>query len=97
MNDEILYQSWYLWLGIGAVVIVAAAALLIMVIMAAKRILNLAIAALGLVEQIKDNTTSIWGLQQTNETATSILEDAKNIDSHLSLVSNALHDLDNNN
>ncbi len=97
MNDQVLYETWYMWLAIAAVVIVAAVALLIMVIMAARRILNLAVAALGLVEQIKDNTSSIWGLQKTNEIASTILQDAKDIDSHLSLVSDALHELDNKN
>ena len=62
MEDSTLYQNWYIGLGIATVLIVAAAALLIMVILAAKRILRLAGAALGLVTQIKENTKSVWAL-----------------------------------
>ncbi|MEQ9424331.1 MAG: hypothetical protein RJQ09_07950 [Cyclobacteriaceae bacterium] len=97
MGDEALLQSWYFWLAFAGILIVAVAALLILVLLAAKRILRLALVALGIVETIKANTASIWGLQQTNEVASTILDDAKNIDSHLSLVSTALHELDNNN
>jgi len=69
MDEATLYSNWYLGLGIAVVLIVAAAALLILVWFAARRILRLATAALGLVVQIKENTNSIWGLEQTNEVA----------------------------
>ena len=69
MNDNALYESWYFWLIVATVLIIAAAALLLLVNAAAKRILRLASAALGLVVEIKENTSSIWGLQTTNEVA----------------------------
>lgn len=94
MNDASLYQSWFLWLGVATVLILAAATLLLLVYFAAKRILRLATAALGLVVEIKQNTNSIWGLQQTNEVAGKILQGSSNIKNHLTLVSDALHELD---
>ena len=94
MNDNALYTSWYLWLGVATVLIIAAAALLLLVNGAAKRILRLASAALGLVVEIKQNTSSIWGLQQTNEVAGQILQGSSDIKAHLTLVADALHELD---
>jgi hypothetical protein len=94
MNDASLYESWLLWLGIATVLIIAAATLLLMVYAAARRILRLATAALGLVVEIKQNTNSIWGLQQTNEVAGEILRGSSDIKDHLTLVSDALHELD---
>ena len=95
MDDATLYQNFYLWLGVATVLIIAAAALLIMVWMAARRILRLATAALGLVEQIRANTTSIWGLETTNEVAVDILEGAKAIETHAGMVVEAMHEVDN--
>lgn len=94
MNDNALYESWYFWLIVATVLIIAAAALLLLVNAAAKRILRLASAALGLVVEIKENTSSIWGLQKTNEVAGNILQGSTNIKNHLTLVADALHDLD---
>ncbi len=90
MDDATLYGNFYVGLAIAVVLIIAAAALLILVWFAARRILRLATAALGLVEQIKENTNSIWGLQTTNEVATNILEGAEAIDAHAGLVAEAL-------
>ena len=94
MNDDTLYTSWYLWLGVATILIIAAAALLLLVNGAARRILRLASAALGLVVEIKQNTSSIWGLQQTNEVAGQILQGTSDIKAHLTLVADALHELD---
>ena len=94
MNDDALYTSWYLWLGVATVLIIAAATLLLLVNGAARRILRLASAALGLVVEIKQNTSSIWGLQQTNEVAGQILQGSSDIKAHLTLVADALHELD---
>ena len=69
MNDAELFANWYLWLVIAAVIIVAAAVLLIAVQFEAKRILTLAVAALGLVKQIRSNTQCVWKLADTNQTA----------------------------
>jgi len=92
MDEATLYSNWYLGLGIAVVLIVAAAALLILVWFAARRILRLATAALGLVVQIKENTNSVWGLEQTNEVAVDILEGAKAIETHAGMVAEALHE-----
>jgi hypothetical protein len=94
MNDEALYQSWIFWLVVATVLIVAAVILLLLVNAAARRILKLATAALGLVVEIRKNTDSIWGLQQTNEVAGKILKGSGDIKDHLTLVSDALHELD---
>jgi hypothetical protein len=91
MNDASLYESWRFWLVVAVVLVVAAAALLLMVYAAAMRILRLATAALALVKQTRENTASIWELQDTNEVAEEIRNEAKAINEHLSLVSGALH------
>lgn len=92
MNDPALYNQWIFWLIIATVLILAAATLLILVIVKARRILRLAKAALGLVIEIKKNTLPIWELQQTNAVACDILETAKDINSHINLVGDALHE-----
>lgn len=94
MQDSTLYQQWFIGLGIAAALIVVAAALLILVILAAKRIQRLAAAALGLVTQIKENTASIWELQQTNSVAVNILEGAEEIKNHAVLVVGAMQEAD---
>jgi len=91
MDEATLYSNFYIGLAIAVVIIIAAAALLVMVWFAARRILRLATAALGLVTQIKENTNSIWGLQTTNKVAVDILEGAEAIESHAGLVAEALH------
>ncbi len=92
MDEATLYSNWYIGLGIAVVIILAAAVLLLLVWNAARRILRLASAALGIVTQIKENTNSIWGLQQTNEVACNILEGAKAIETHAGMVAEALHE-----
>jgi len=91
INDAELYANWYLWLGIVAVIIVAAAALLIAVWLAAQRILTLAVEALGLVQQIKVNTQCVWKLEDSNQTAGSILNTTQSIHGHGGQVVEALH------
>ena len=91
MDDATLYSNFYIGLGIAVVIIIAAALLLIMVWLAARRILRLASAALGIVVQIKENTNSIWGLQTTNEVATDLLKGAQAIEAHAGLVAEALN------
>ncbi len=94
MDDATLYSTWHLWLAIGGVIVLAAAGLLLLVNAAAARILKLAGAALGIVKEIKENTKSIWQLENTNAVAGNVLNEAKSIDDHLSVVAKALHDLD---
>lgn len=90
MDDATLYTNYYIGLAITVVIVLAAAVLLLLVRGAARRILKLATAALGLVIQIKENTNCIWGLEQTNATALDILEGAQAIESHAGLVAEAL-------
>ena len=92
--DDTLYNQFYLWLAGATIIIIAAAVLLILVWMAARRILRLATAALGLVEQVRANTNSIWGLETTNEVACDILEGAKAIETHAGMVVEAMHEVD---
>ena len=95
MTDATLYSNWLFWLIIAAVIVVAAAILLILVWLAARRILNLAVTALGLVQQIKANTGIIWALEETNQTAVNILADARRIRNNGAAVAQALHEVDN--
>ncbi len=90
MNDAAYYQQFYTWLAIFGAIVVAAAILLVLIIVAAKRILKLATAALGIVVKIKENTMSIWELQNTNHKAVDILNDADSILSNAGAVATAL-------
>tara|TARA_R100000935_G_scaffold58638_1_gene96705 strand:- start:3055 stop:3342 length:288 start_codon:yes stop_codon:yes gene_type:complete len=92
--EETLYNQWYIGLVIATLIIIIAAILLVVIWMAAKRILKLANAALGLVVQIKENTNSIWELQDTNKVAVSILNEAKNIRNHAGLVAGSLEEVE---
>lgn len=92
MPDADLYSLWYLALGLTAVVVVIAAGLLIGVWLSARRILKLAGAALGLVQQIRENTNGVWALEATNQTAAGILDEAEAIRDHAGLVAHALHE-----
>ena len=94
MDEATLYSNWYLGLAIAVVLILAAAVLLLLVWNSARRILRLASAALGIVIEIKENTNSIWGLQQTNKVACDILDGAKAIETHAGMVAEALHESD---
>lgn len=91
MTDAALFTNWYIGLGIAAVVVVIAAVLIILIWQAARRILDLAIVALGLVKQIKENTATIWALEDTNKTALNILSEAEAIRDHGAAVAQALH------
>jgi hypothetical protein len=92
MNDETLYNEFYIGLAIASVVVIIAATLLILILIAARRILNLAQAALGIVINIKNNTRSIWELQHTNHKAVGILDEAETIDANAGAVAQAFHE-----
>ncbi|MCE7988161.1 MAG: hypothetical protein DYG89_43940 [Caldilinea sp. CFX5] len=94
MTDAIAWSNWLFWLMIVAVVILAAAVLLVLVWWTANRILQGAVRALGLVQQIKANTEVIWALEATNQTATRILADATAIRDNGATLAQALHDVD---
>ncbi len=92
MNDAAYYKEFYIALAIAGAIVVIAALLLILIWIAARRILKLANAALGIVVNIKQNTLSIWELQNTNHTAIDILNEAGTILSNAGAVANALHE-----
>lgn len=95
MGDAEYYNMFYIGLAIAGAIVLIAAVLLILILVAAKRILKLAEAALGLVVNIKQNTMSIWGLQDTNHTAVKILNEADTILSNAGAVATALHETEN--
>lgn len=80
-------------LGVGAVVVVITVVLLVMLQQAAQRILDLALQALPLVQQINKNTSPIWALNSTNQVAQNVLRDAESIRDHGAAVAQALHKL----
>ena len=92
MSD--IWSTWLMWLAIAVVVIAIAAVLLLLVNQAAQRILHLAVAALGLVQDIKANTGIIWALEDTNKTALKILNSAESIKANGAAVAQALHEAD---
>lgn len=92
MDEATLYNEWFIGLGLAGVVVLVAAVLLLLIWIAARRILKLAKAALGIVVRIRQNTNSIWSLQQTNELAGNILVEAGEIKSHAGLVAEALQE-----
>lgn len=81
-------------LGVGAVVVIITVVLLVMLQQAAQRILDLALQALPLVQQINQNTNPIWNLNSTNQVALEVLRDAESIRDHGAAVAQALHEVD---
>ena len=92
MNDAEYYREVYIALAIAGAIVVIAATLLILIWVAARRILKLANAALGIVVNIKQNTLSIWELQNTNHKAVEILNEADTILGSAGAVANAFHE-----
>jgi archaellum biogenesis protein FlaJ (TadC family) len=96
MSDAALFTNFYVSLGIAAVVVLIAAILLVLLWQAANRILTLAVTALDLVKQIRQNTMIIWALEDTNKTALNVLADAESIKAHGAAVAQALHEAEMN-
>ncbi len=92
MNDAEYYKEFYIALAIAGAIVVIAATLLILIWVAARRILKLANAALGIVVNIKKNTLSIWELQNTNHKAVDILNEADTILGSAGAVAQAFHE-----
>ncbi len=92
MNDAQYYKEFYIALAIAGAIVVIAATLLILIWVAARRILKLANAALGIVVNIKQNTLSIWELQNTNHKAVDILNEADTILGSAGAVAQAFHE-----
>ena len=92
MNDANYYKEFYIGLILAGAIVVIAAVLLILILIVARRILTLANAALGIVVNIKQNTLSIWALQNTNHKAIDILNEADTILGNAGAVAQALHE-----
>lgn len=92
MNDATYFKEFYIGLLIAGAIVVIAATLLILILIAARRILKLANAALSIVINIKQNTLSIWELQNTNHKAIDILKEADTIEANTGAVAQALHE-----
>ncbi len=92
MNDATYWNEFYIGLAIAGAIVLIAATLLILILIAARRILKLAQAALGIVVNIKQNTLSIWELQNTNHTAIDISNEAETILANAGAVAQALHE-----
>ena len=92
MNDADYYNQFYIGLAISGALVVVAAILLLLIWLAARRILKLAVAALGLVIKIKENTMIIWGLLETNHKAVNILTEAETIEKSAGMVAEAFHE-----
>ena len=92
MNNAAYYNQFYIGLAIAVAIVVIAAVLLILIFIAARRILKLATAALGIVIKIKQNTLSIWELQNANHKAVDILKEADSILSNAGAVAQAFHE-----
>ena len=74
-----LYSVWAIVLIISAVVILLVAALLVMIWIATRSIERYALRSLQAAQQIAENTTPIWDLQETNRVAGLLLQEAQSI------------------
>lgn len=90
MITQEIYFWWAVWLVIAVVIVIAAAALLISVIVAARRIRSLAVVALGVVEEIEQNTKPIWELKTSLDVAGQLLGGAEAIKGNATAVLGAL-------
>ena len=90
MNAHEIYQWWFIWLGVAGIIVLAAASLLITIVVLARRIGVLAASALGVVEQIEQNTKPIWQLNATNKVAKELLAGAQAIEGNAGAIVGAL-------
>ena len=90
MSAQEIYQWWFIWLGVAGIIVLAAAALLITIVVLARRIGVLAASALGVVEQIEQNTKPIWQLNATNKVAKDLLAGAQAIEGNAGAIVGAL-------
>ena len=91
MTDAQLWASWWMWMGVATVVILIAASLLITIWLTARQILADAVRALKAVEKIREQTQSIWALEETNEIAEDVLNTVKAIEAKGGALAGALH------
>lgn len=79
MTEAELWSAWRLWLGVAVVIVLIAASLLITIWLTARSILAQAERALAAADRIREQTSPIWALQATNETAEALLVQARDI------------------
>jgi len=90
MTDAELWAAWRLWIAVAAVVVLIAAGLLVTIWLTARRILADAVRALNAAEKIREQTTAIWALQDTNEVAEGLLETVQAIEAKGGALAGAL-------
>jgi hypothetical protein len=69
--------GWYVGLALGVVVVLVAAAIVITIVVLASRISKQAQAAVGGVEQVRDQTTELAGVGRINDSGVRILHSAR--------------------
>ena len=90
MTDAELWSAWRIWMGVAVVIVLIAATLLILIWLTARRILKDAVRALTAAEAIRQQTQSIWALEDTNIVAEDILETVRSIEKKGGLLAGAL-------
>lgn len=90
MSEKQFIRYWYTGAAIITAIVGVVAALLLAIIATARAILNNAKRALGVAEEIVNNTAPIWKLQQTNEVAGQLLEGAQAIEQHATKIADEL-------
>ena len=66
-------NGWILGYVIGAVVVLVVVAVLLLMIRGAKRVAGKALAIVGALNDVRDNTAPLWELQATVSTADRIV------------------------
>ncbi|CAN5832564.1 hypothetical protein BH23GEM9_BH23GEM9_30310 [soil metagenome] len=90
MTEAELWSAWRVWLAVAVVIILVAAALLVTIWLTARSIVGHAGRALAAAERIREQTTSIWALQTTNEVAAELLDTTRQIDGTTRALASAL-------
>jgi hypothetical protein len=90
MDKKSFLSYWYAGMAAAATVIGAVAVLLLALIATARSILSNADRALKAANEIVTNTRPIWQLEQTNEVASQLLEDAQAIEQHATQIADTL-------
>lgn len=90
MSEKEFLRYWYTGAAIVTGIVGVVAALVLAIIATARAILANAQKALGVAEEIVNNTAPIWKLQQTNEVAAQLLAEAKAIEQHATKIADEL-------
>ena len=90
MGEKQFLRYWYTGVAVAVAIVAAVAALLLTIIGTARGILGNARRALGIANEIVDNTRPIWELERTNAVAAQLLGGARAIEGHATDVADAL-------